>query len=84
MIKPQFEAGREEASKGEGVIRDPAVHRQVLREILAFAKQTGFALRGLVKSRLKGPKGNVEFFAHFVFPAIGGIDGEKAINSIPN
>jgi 23S rRNA (cytidine1920-2'-O)/16S rRNA (cytidine1409-2'-O)-methyltransferase len=82
LIKPQFEAGREEASKGEGVIHDPAVHRQVLREVLSFTLQSGFALRGLVKSSLKGPKGNVEFVAHFVFPAVEGIDPERAINSL--
>lgn len=62
LIKPQFEAGKREVSRGSGVIRDAEIHRQVLLEILEFAKSAGFGLRGLVKSPLLGPKGNVEFF----------------------
>jgi len=61
LIKPQFEAGRKEVSRGDGVIRDPEVHRQVLLDVLSFAKDEGFGLRGLVKSSLLGPKGNAEF-----------------------
>ena len=63
LIKPQFEAGRKDTARGEGVIRDSAVHRRVLREVLGFAVETGFGVRGLVKSPLLGPKGNVEFLA---------------------
>ncbi len=63
LIKPQFEAGRKQAARGSGVIRDPAVHRQVLTETLEFARSQGFGLRGLIKSPLLGPKGNVEFLA---------------------
>jgi len=63
LIKPQFEAGRLQSAKGEGVIRDPAVHRQVLEEVLAFAQSEGYAVRGLIRSPLQGPKGNVEFLA---------------------
>ncbi len=63
LIKPQFEAGRQQAARGSGVIRDPAVHRQVLTETLEFARSQGFGLRGLIKSPLLGPKGNVEFLA---------------------
>lgn len=63
LIKPQFEAGRKDTARGEGVIRDPAVHRRVLREVLGFAVETGFGVRGLVKSPLLGPKGNMEFLA---------------------
>jgi len=63
LIKPQFEAGREQASKGEGVIRDPAVHREVLLEVLGFSIQQGFEILGLIRSPLLGPKGNVEFLA---------------------
>jgi 23S rRNA (cytidine1920-2'-O)/16S rRNA (cytidine1409-2'-O)-methyltransferase len=61
LIKPQFEAGREAASHGEGVIRDPAIHRQVLKDVLNSALGEGFVLAGLTTSVLKGPKGNVEF-----------------------
>jgi 23S rRNA (cytidine1920-2'-O)/16S rRNA (cytidine1409-2'-O)-methyltransferase len=63
LIKPQFEAGRKEVSRGSGVIRDPAVHRQVLLELLAFAQGEGFGLNGLMRSPLLGPKGNTEFLA---------------------
>jgi len=64
LIKPQFEAGRAEASKGEGVIRDAAVHRAVLADILSFCAAKGFGVAGLIRSPLRGPKGNVEFLAH--------------------
>jgi 23S rRNA (cytidine1920-2'-O)/16S rRNA (cytidine1409-2'-O)-methyltransferase len=63
LIKPQFEAGRRDAAKGEGVIRDPAVHQRVLLDVLNFAIETGFGLRGLIRSPLLGPKGNSEFLA---------------------
>ncbi|KAA0257587.1 MAG: TlyA family rRNA (cytidine-2'-O)-methyltransferase [Chloroflexi bacterium] len=61
LIKPQFEAGKKEVSRGDGVIRDPEVHRQVLVDVLTFAKNEGLGLRGLVRSPLLGPKGNAEF-----------------------
>ena len=63
LIKPQFEAGKKEVSRGDGVVRDPEIHRRVLMEVLEFAKSEGFGLRGLVKSPLLGPKGNAEFLA---------------------
>lgn len=68
LIKPQFEAGRAEVNRGDGVIHDPEVHRQVLREVLEFCQQTGFSVRGLVRSTLKGPKGNIEFLVYLVYP----------------
>lgn len=61
LIKPQFEAGKKDVSRGDGVIRDPEIHRQVLLDILGFAQKEGFQIRGLIKSPLLGPKGNVEF-----------------------
>ena len=61
LIKPQFEAGRRDVSRGDGVIRDPAIHRQVLLDVLNFAQAEGFSVRGLIKSPLLGPKGNAEF-----------------------
>ena len=63
LIKPQFEAGRKDVSRGDGVIRDPGIHRQVLLDVLTFAQNEGFGLRGLIKSPLLGPKGNTEFLA---------------------
>jgi 23S rRNA (cytidine1920-2'-O)/16S rRNA (cytidine1409-2'-O)-methyltransferase len=61
LIKPQFEAGKKDVSRGDGVIRDPEIHRQVLLDVLTFAQNNGFGIRGLIKSPLLGPKGNVEF-----------------------
>jgi 23S rRNA (cytidine1920-2'-O)/16S rRNA (cytidine1409-2'-O)-methyltransferase len=62
LIKPQFEAGKEEADRGAGVIRDPAVHARVLQELEQFvAGQPEVAWRGVVESPLLGPAGNKEF-----------------------
>ena len=82
LIKPQFEAGRDEVSKGEGVIHDPRIHRKVLEEILTFAQENGFGLNGLVKSSLKGPKGNVEFLVHLAWPASGQKTNSAAIQRL--
>jgi 23S rRNA (cytidine1920-2'-O)/16S rRNA (cytidine1409-2'-O)-methyltransferase len=71
LIKPQFEAGRKEAARGEGVIRDPAVHRKVLVDVLTFAQAEGYSVRGLIRSPLEGPKGNVEFLVYLEFPGEG-------------
>ncbi|MBC7227005.1 MAG: TlyA family RNA methyltransferase [Thermoflexales bacterium] len=60
LIKPQFEAGRREVGKG-GVVRDPAVHRRVLVEVIRAAADQGLTLRGLMVSPLLGPAGNREF-----------------------
>ena len=61
LIKPQFEAGRRDVARGDGVIRDPEIHRQVLLDVLTFAHNQGLGLQGLIKSPLLGPKGNAEF-----------------------
>ncbi|HZM24432.1 MAG TPA: TlyA family RNA methyltransferase [Anaerolineales bacterium] len=63
LIKPQFEAGKKDVSRGDGVIRDPEIHRQVLLDVLGFAQGEGFRVRALIKSPLLGPKGNAEFLA---------------------
>jgi 23S rRNA (cytidine1920-2'-O)/16S rRNA (cytidine1409-2'-O)-methyltransferase len=62
LIKPQFEAGRDDVGKG-GVVRDPAVHRRVLTRVLAVAAELDLSLHGLTVSPLPGPAGNVEFLA---------------------
>jgi 23S rRNA (cytidine1920-2'-O)/16S rRNA (cytidine1409-2'-O)-methyltransferase len=66
LIKPQFEAGREDAARGEGVIKDVAIHRQVLLNVIEQAQHTGFGVQGLIRSPLLGPKGNVEFLANMI------------------
>jgi 23S rRNA (cytidine1920-2'-O)/16S rRNA (cytidine1409-2'-O)-methyltransferase len=60
LIKPQFEAGREEVGKG-GVVRDPAVHERVCAEAQAWAEAQGWKVLGVVPSPITGPEGNVEF-----------------------
>jgi 23S rRNA (cytidine1920-2'-O)/16S rRNA (cytidine1409-2'-O)-methyltransferase len=62
LIKPQFEAGRRQVGKG-GVVRDPEIHRRVLRRVLGIASELGLGLCGLMPSPLRGPAGNVEFLA---------------------
>ena len=69
LIKPQFEAGRTEVRRGQGVIRDPQVHRQVLSDVLGFAQQESYDVKGLIRSPLLGPKGNSEFLAWLTYPA---------------
>jgi len=63
LIKPQFEAGRKDVSRGDGVIRKPEIHRQVLLDVLTFSLDEAFGLKGLIRSPITGPKGNVEFLA---------------------
>lgn len=60
LVKPQFEAGRENVGK-KGVVRDPKVHLEVLERICAFARATGFKLKGLDFSPVRGPEGNIEY-----------------------
>jgi 23S rRNA (cytidine1920-2'-O)/16S rRNA (cytidine1409-2'-O)-methyltransferase len=64
LIKPQFEAGRDKVPK-TGVVRDPAVHTEVLQAVLSFAREAGFYLQGLTFSPIRGGEGNVEFLAYF-------------------
>lgn len=65
LIKPQFEAGREEVGK-KGVVRDEAVHREVVQGILDFAPTIGLSVMGLDYSPIKGPEGNIEYICHMV------------------
>jgi 23S rRNA (cytidine1920-2'-O)/16S rRNA (cytidine1409-2'-O)-methyltransferase len=65
LVKPQFEAGREEVGRG-GVVRAPDVHRRVLREAVETAIGWGGQTAGVVDSGLPGPKGNREFFLHLL------------------
>ncbi|MBQ5686003.1 MAG: TlyA family RNA methyltransferase, partial [Clostridia bacterium] len=63
LIKPQFEAGRENVGK-KGVVRDKAVHRDVIETITTFALENGFTLLGLTFSPIKGPEGNIEYLMY--------------------
>ncbi len=63
LIKPQFEAGRELVGK-KGVVRDAAVHEQVIRTVLEFMPSIGFSVQGLDYSPITGPEGNIEFLLY--------------------
>ena len=63
LIKPQFEAGREDVGK-KGVVRDSEVHVRVVSEILAFAENIGLSVLGLDFSPIRGPEGNIEYICH--------------------
>jgi 23S rRNA (cytidine1920-2'-O)/16S rRNA (cytidine1409-2'-O)-methyltransferase len=63
LIKPQFEAGRKEVARGKGVIRDPEIHHRVLMDVLSDSNLQGYAVKGLLRSPVPGPKGNIEFLA---------------------
>ncbi len=84
LIKPQFEAGKAEVDRGAGVIQDARVHRQVLGDILGFAEQAGYGVRGLIRSPLKGPKGNTEFLAWLVYPGAGSGEIGRLVESALN
>jgi len=77
LIKPQFEAGRKQVARGKGVVRNPEIHRQVLAEVLSFVVETGFEIRGLARSPVLGPKGNVEFLAWLTFPQVEVVSGDN-------
>ena len=68
LIKPQFEAGREKVGRG-GVVRDEAVRLDVVESIRAFGESIGLIWRGVSVSPITGPKGNVEYTAHWAKPA---------------
>lgn len=63
LIKPQFEAGKENVGK-KGVVRDASIHEQVINNVIDFAKEEGFGIAGLDFSPIKGPEGNIEYLLH--------------------
>jgi len=63
LIKPQFEAGKEKVGK-KGVVRDSAVHLEVINDILSFVPTAGYTAVGLSFSPIKGPEGNIEYLCH--------------------
>ena len=81
LIKPQFEAGREEVGK-KGVVRDSAVHVRVIRDLLDFVPQIGLTPMGLDYSPIRGPDGNIEYICHLkngaLPPAALDVDGVVA------
>lgn len=75
LIKPQFEAGKEKVGK-KGVVRDPAVHQEVLEHFVALAHELGFTIRNLTFSPVKGPEGNIEFLGH--------LSREAGVRNVPD
>ncbi|MDP8953755.1 MAG: TlyA family RNA methyltransferase [Actinomycetota bacterium] len=71
LVKPQFEAGRREVSKGRGVVRDPTVWRQVLERVVDSVAAGGATIMGAMASPLTGADGNVEFLVHLLAPTPG-------------
>lgn len=88
LIKPQFEAGKDDVGKG-GVVRRSEVHERVLQEILEFSRSEGFIIAGLTRSPITGPAGNIEFLVwlHHGTPVMPDIDIAATIQHlliIPN
>lgn len=77
LIKPQFEAGREKVGK-KGVVRDQAVHREVIEKVAEYAMELGFSIKNLEFSPIKGPEGNIEYLIYMKKDKEGGM--AEAVN----
>ena len=77
LIKPQFEAGKENVGK-KGVVRDPQIHKMVLDNFVALVDRLQFTILGLTFSPVKGPEGNIEFLAHLTLADQPGIQPDTA------
>ena len=77
LIKPQFEAGKENVGK-KGVVRDPKIHQMVLDNFVALVKGLNFKILGLTFSPVKGPEGNIEFLGHLTLADVAGIEPDTA------
>ena len=77
LIKPQFEAGKENVGK-KGVVREPKIHQMVLDNFISLVKRLGFKILGLTFSPVKGPEGNIEFLGHLTLADVEGIEPDTA------
>ena len=77
LIKPQFEAGRENLGKN-GVVREPKIHQMVLDNFVSLVHGLGFTILGLTFSPVKGPAGNIEFLGHLTLADVEGIQPDTA------
>jgi 23S rRNA (cytidine1920-2'-O)/16S rRNA (cytidine1409-2'-O)-methyltransferase len=77
LIKPQFEAGKENVGK-KGVVREPKIHQMVLDNFVSLVKRLGFTILGLTFSPVKGPEGNIEFLGHLTLADVEGIEPDTA------
>ena len=80
LIKPQFEAGREQVGK-KGVVRDSKVHQEVIEKVINFSRELGFKTKNLSFSPIKGPEGNIEFLLYLSKVEEGEIDVGEVVNS---
>lgn len=81
LIKPQFEAGKENVGK-KGVVREASVHMDVIRNVIAFAKGEGFGIAGLDFSPIKGPEGNIEYLLHLTLGDDDAISDEYIVDLV--
>lgn len=77
LVKPQFEAGREQVGKN-GIVRDPDVHKQVIRLVISYGNENGFTPAGLTFSPVKGTKGNIEYLLYLKAGELS--PGEKIVD----
>lgn len=77
LIKPQFEAGKDNVGK-KGVVRDPKIHQMVLDNFVSLAHRLGFKILGLTFSPVKGPEGNIEFLGHLTLADVSGMEPDTA------
>ena len=77
LIKPQFEAGKENVGK-KGVVREPKIHKMVLDNFVELVRSLGFRILGLTFSPVKGPEGNIEFLGHLTLDDVPGINPDTA------
>lgn len=81
LIKPQFEAGREKVGK-KGVVRDSAVHKEVIEKVIDFALEIGFSVLHLAFSPIKGPEGNIEYLLHIRKDSAKTIDPSVSVDAV--
>ena len=78
LVKPQFEAGKDKVGK-KGVVRDPQIHREVIRKVIDCAAELGFWVRGLDFSPIKGPEGNIEYLLFLQKPQEEALPPEETV-----
>ncbi|MDE6904511.1 MAG: TlyA family RNA methyltransferase [Lachnospiraceae bacterium] len=81
LIKPQFEAGREKVGK-KGVVRDSAVHEEVVEKVISFARETGFSILNLDFSPIKGPEGNIEYLVYIKKDGKGFVEETVSVKDV--
>ena len=80
LIKPQFEAGKDEVGK-KGIVKDPKTHLKVIENVIAYANECHLSLQALSFSPITGGEGNIEFLAHF---KVGGVNNPIDIENVVN